>query len=79
MPRICDRPKNSRWIVFLFIAASNQEVFSSPKNFQRGSGAHIASYSMNTGVFFPDSKVAEFRNEWSYTRTPCICLHIADR
>jgi hypothetical protein len=54
---------------------------------QNGSGAHPASYPMDTGGSFPGVKrpgreadhsppsSAEVKNEWSYTSTPPIRLH----
>jgi hypothetical protein len=61
--------------------------FFSSRKVQTGSGAHPASYSMDTGILFrgiqrpgreadhsPPSS-AEVRNEWSYTSNPPIYLH----
>jgi hypothetical protein len=54
---------------------------------QNGSGAHPASYPMDTRGSFPESKAAEseadhsppssteVKNAWSYTSTPPVRLH----
>jgi hypothetical protein len=61
------------------------------RNVQTGSGAHPASYSMRTGpppgrqaatefdVDPSPPRSAEVKDEWSYTSTPPICLHGADK
>jgi hypothetical protein len=64
--------------------------FSLLQNVQTGFGAHPSSYLFGTKVLSPEVKVqscgfdhsslysAEFKNEWSYTSTPAICLYGID-
>jgi hypothetical protein len=64
--------------------------FSLLKKVQTGFWAHPASYAVGTGVrsqevngpicgfYHSPPSNAEFKNEWSYTSTPAICLHVVD-
>jgi hypothetical protein len=47
------------------------------KNFQTGSEAHIASYSMSTGVHSLRLSSVEVKNDWNCT-TINVCLHRGD-
>jgi hypothetical protein len=65
--------------------------FSLLPNLQAGFGAHPAPYPMPTGNPFPGVKRTgpeinhsspssiKVKNDWSYTSTPLICLHVSDR
>ena len=66
-----------------------QDIYSVIQNIQTGSGAHTASYSLDTGVSPSPPGVkrpgreaihspppnAKVKNKWSYTSAPPICLH----
>jgi hypothetical protein len=59
----------------------NDGIFSLHNHIQTVSGAHPASYPMETGDssghdgdYSPPSS-EEVKNVWSYTSTPPICLH----
>jgi hypothetical protein len=67
---------------------AGEEIYFSLRHcVQTGSGAHPASYQMDTGGSFQEvnrpgreadhslPSSAEVRNVWSYTSTPSVCLH----
>jgi hypothetical protein len=65
-----------------FDSRQGLEFFSSRRRVQIGSGAHPASYPMDTEVKRPGREAdnssassAEVKNAWSYTSTPPIRLH----
>ena len=75
-----------------FKSGKGQDIFFFLlQNVQTSSGAHPATYLIGTGVRsqavkWQEHKVnhistssAEFKNEWSCTSSPPICLHGTDR
>ena len=72
-----------------FDSRQGQETFLFPRDVQTGFGIHAAVYIGVLGPVeggWPERDVshsftsnAEFKNEWSYTSTPPVCLHGLDR
>jgi hypothetical protein len=49
---------------------------SLPQNMQSGCGTHTASFSVVTRLWsWPLTSDAQFRNKWSFTSVPLVCLH----
>jgi hypothetical protein len=72
----------------VFKSQQREEIFFFFKTVHTGSGVKPASCSMGTAVRYQGysdrdvkctTTAAEVKNEWSYTSTPSIRLHGADR